>query len=620
MAIHGLGQGLERRDFLGLAGGAMAAAWLSGLPGQAFAQVGAQAGAQAGGDAAFGALLDRIFFASLLIEPQRATTLGLDTGARAVLRSRLDGEGRGANEASLAFYRDAQAAVSAVDPAGLNAQNRRNRAIVLHRFGEELAGARFDIDDPQMPFVIDQQRGAYFTIPDFLDNQHPILVAEDAEAYLARLAAFAIVLDDQTAEGARQAGMGRIPPAWAITLALGQMAKLRNVAPEHNGLVTSLVRRTTEKGLAGDWQRRAVSIVHDKVYPALDRQIALYRRLRAKSPAGDGIWRLKQGDAIYAAALGAATTTTLTPEAIHKIGLEQVAQISAELDTVLKAAGHTTGSIGARLSALNHAPEQLYPDTAEGRAQLIAGLNQSVAHMRTQLPRAFADIPNDPLTIRAVPAEIQDGAPNGYYNSASLDGSRPAIYWINLKSVGDWPKYSLPSLTYHEGIPGHHLQGGYAQGGGELPWILRDYFISAYGEGWALYAEQLGDELGGYQGIERAGYLQSFLFRAVRLVVDTGIHHYRWSREKATAYMVEKTGFTPARSQREIERYCTMIGQACSYKMGHTAWVANRRKAEKALGDKFDLAWFHGVLKEGAMPLSLLEARIDERIAERLKA
>jgi uncharacterized protein (DUF885 family) len=247
------------------------------------------------------------------------------------------------------------------------------------------------------------------------------------------------------------------------------MAKLRNVAPEHNGLVTSLVRRTTEKGLAekglaGDWQRRAVSIVHDKVYPALDRQMALYRRLRAKSPAGDGIWRLKQGDAIYAAALGAATTTTLTPEAIHKIGLEQVAQISAELDTVLKAAGHTTGSIGARLSALNHAPEQLYPDTAEGRAQLIAGLNQSVAHMRTQLPRAFADIPNDPLTIRAVPVEIQDGAPNGYYNSASLDGSRPAIYWINLKSVGDWPKYSLPSLTYHEGIPGHHLQGGYAQG------------------------------------------------------------------------------------------------------------------------------------------------------------
>ncbi len=262
-----------------------------------------------------------------------------------------------------------------------------------------------------------------------------------------------------------------------------------------------------------------------------------------------------------------------------------MADITGQLDTVLKAAGHTNGTVGERLSALNRASDQLYPDTAQGRTDLIAGLNKSVATMREKLPRAFADIPNDPLVIRAVPTDIQDGAPNGYYNSAPLDGSRPAIYWINLKSVNDWPKYTLPSLTYHEGIPGHHLQGGYAQGGGELPWILRDYFISAYGEGWALYAEQLGDELGGYNCIERADYLQSCLFRAVRLVVDTGIHHYRGSREKATAYMVEKTGFTQARSQREIERYCTMIGQACSYKIGHTAWVANRKKAQAALGD-----------------------------------
>ena len=603
--------GLERRGFLSLAGGAMAGTWLAGMPGLAFAQD--------TGDAAFVSLLDRIFWSSLLIEPERATGLGLDTGVRAPLRHRLDGAGHGAREASLAFYRDARAAVSAFDPAGLSAANKRNRAIVLHRLGEEMAGAPFDIHDPQTPFTVDQQRGAYFSIPDFLDNQHPIATLDDAEAYLDRLAAFAVVLDDETAEVARQAGKGRIPPAWAIDLALGQMGKLRSVAPAQSGLVTSLVRRTQEKGLAGDWQRRATAIVQDKVYPALDRQIALHRRLRAKSPAGDGIWRLKQGADIYAAALGAATTTTLTPEQVHQMGLDQVADITAQLDSVLKAAGHTTGSVGQRLSALNRSADQLYPDTAQGRTDLIAGLNKSVAAMREKLPRAFADIPNDPLVIRAVPTDIQDGAPNGYYNSAPLDGSRPAIYWINLKSVNDWPKYTLPSLTYHEGIPGHHLQGGYAQGGGELPWILRDYFISAYGEGWALYAEQLGDELGGYDGIERAGYLQSFLFRAVRLVVDTGIHHYRWSREKATAYMVEKTGFTQARSQREIERYCTMIGQACSYKIGHTAWVANRKKAQAALGDKFSLPWFHAVLKEGAMPLSMLEARIDERIAERLR-
>ena len=603
--------GLERRGFLLSAGSAMAGAWFARTPTLAFAQD--------TGDAAFVSLLDGIFWSSLVIEPQRATGLGLDTGTRAVLRHRLDAAGQGAMATATSFYRDARARVAAADPARLSAANRRNRDIVLHRIDDKLSGARFDIDDPQTPFTVDQQRGAYFAIPDFLDNQHPIQQADDAEGYLDRLAAFARVLDDQTAEVARQAGMGRIPPAWAIDLALGQMGKLRSVAPAESGLVSSLVRRAREKALPGDWHARATAIVTDKVFPALDRQMALHRQLRGKSVAGDGIWRLKRGDEIYAAALASATTTALSPEDVHKMGLAQVADISAQLDTVLKAAGHTTGTVGERLAALNRAGDQLYPDTAQGRTDLIAGLNKSVGAMREKLPRAFADIPNDPLVIRAVPTDIQDGAPNGYYNSAPLDGSRPAIYWINLKSVNDWPKYTLPSLTYHEGIPGHHLQGGYAQGGGQLPWILRDYFISAYGEGWALYAEQLADELGGYQGIEQAGYLQSFLFRAVRLVVDTGIHHYRWSREKATAYMVEKTGFTQARSQREIERYCTMIGQACSYKIGHTAWVANRKKAQAALGDKFSLPWFHAVLKEGAMPLSMLEARIDERIAERLR-
>jgi len=296
-----------------------------------------------------------------------------------------------------------------------------------------------------------------------------------------------------------------------------------------------------------------------------------------------------------------------------------VADITAKLDTILKSAGYTTGTVGERLTALNHAPDQLYPNTDEGRTALIASLNAGIATMVGRLPKAFNDIPSEKLEIRRVPPEIQDGASNGYYYSAALDGSRPAIYWINLKSVGDWPKYSLPALTYHEGIPGHHLQGGYSRAGGALPMYLKDYFISSYGEGWALYAEQLADELGAYSPIERAGYLQSFLFRAARLVIDTGLHHYKWSREKATDYMVQTVGFARPRSQREVERYCTLIGQACSYKMGHTAWVAARAKAQAALGDKFTLPWFHDILKEGAMPLFMLEKRIDERVQERLK-
>jgi uncharacterized protein (DUF885 family) len=237
--------------------------------------------------------------------------------------------------------------------------------------------------------------------------------------------------------------------------------------------------------------------------------------------------------------------------------------------------------------------------------------------MYGRLPQAFATVPSAPLEIRRVPPEIQDGASNGYYRRASLDGSRPAIYFINLKDMGDWPKFTLPTLSYHEGVPGHHLQISIAQESKDIPTLRKLGFFSAYSEGWALYAEQLADELGVYASdpLGRAGFLQSFLFRAARLVVDTGIHSKRWSREQATDYMVKTTGFARPRSQREVERYCTMMGQACSYKVGHTAWVRARTDAQKTLGPKFDLKQFHEILREGAMPLSILERRIRERTA-----
>jgi uncharacterized protein (DUF885 family) len=295
------------------------------------------------------------------------------------------------------------------------------------------------------------------------------------------------------------------------------------------------------------------------------------------------------------------------------MGLDQVAEISAELDTILKAQGFTTGSVAERLTALNARPEQNYPDTAEGRIELIKGLNEGLAHVTALLPNAFLNVTKAPLEIRAVPVEIQDGASNGYYRRAALDGSRPAIYFINLKSVGDWPKYTLPSLTYHEGHPGHHLQISTSQEA-EGPLIRKTTFFGAYSEGWALYAEQLADELGAYASpLERAGYLQSFLFRAARLVIDTGIHTKRWSREQATDYMVQAVGFARPRSQREVERYCTQPGQACSYKVGHASWVRARKRAQEIAGAKFDLKQFHEVIRAGAVPLTILERLVEER-------
>jgi uncharacterized protein (DUF885 family) len=353
------------------------------------------------------------------------------------------------------------------------------------------------------------------------------------------------------------------------------------------------------------------------VYPALDRQIAAMEQLKPTTRRGDGAQRLPNGEAIYAQALKEATTTNFTPAEVHQMGLDQVAQISAELDQILKSQGYSQGSVGERLNALGKSARQVWPETDAGRADLLTYLNGRIKDMYSRLPNAFATLPNQPLEIRRVPPEIQDGAANGYYRPATLDGSRPAIYFINLKDLGDWPKYTLPTLCYHEGVPGHHLQLSISQESKDIPKLRKTTFLSAYGEGWALYAEQLADELGVYAGdpIGRAGFLQSFLFRAARLVVDTGIHSKGWSREQGTDYMVRTTGYARPRSQREVERYCASMGQACSYKVGHTAWVRARDEAKKTLGSKFDIKHFHEVLREGAMPLSILERRIRERTA-----
>lgn len=601
---------MDRRQFLASSG--MTALAFAAEP--VWAKVGA-----ASGDKALLGLLDGMFQDGIAHSPEFATALGLDKGKLAPLRAQFSPYTKAERMRDLARNEHWLGRIKAVPAASLSDTGQRYQARVRYMLEQRAIGPKkFDVGGVQTPYPIYQQGGAYFEIPDFLNSTHPINDAHDCEAYLSRLSAFARVLDEDSQGQREDAGRGLLAPGWSIDLTLGQMHKLRSPAAPDSSMVASIAGRAKAKGIAGDWAARAAKIIDGAVYPALDRQIALMTELRGKTAPGDGAWRIKRGDEIYAAALAQATTTSLTPDEVHAMGLEQVADITGKLDAILKDAGMSQGSVAERLTALNHQGEQLYPDSAEGRKALIESLNAGIAEMWERLPQAFADIPRQPLEIRSVPVEIQDGASNGYYNRASLDGSRPAIYWINLKSVGDWPKYSLPALTFHEGVPGHHLQGSYSQLAGDLPMVLRNNFISSYGEGWALYAEQLADELGAYKGIERAGYLQSFLFRAARLVVDTGIHHKRWSREQATDYMVATTGFARPRSQREVERYCTMIGQACSYKIGHTAWVKNRARAQAALGDKFDLHWFHEILKEGVMPLSMLEARIDQRVKERL--
>ncbi|MGW8202717.1 DUF885 domain-containing protein [Sphingomonas bisphenolicum] len=596
---------MDRRQFLATTG---AVALTAGAP---------RALAQAAGsdDARLSAAFAAIFERQLDLSPSFVTSLGLDKGARAGAKSQLDDNSKSAMLKRLAATQGAIKELDSYKAASLSDAQRLNLDVILYALDQQtVAPAKFGLNSAVRPYRIFQQGGSYFSTPDFLNTAHTINAAADGDAYVARLEAFARNLRTDTALQRDEAARGYLAPGWSLDLTLGQMKKLRGQPAPDSSMVQSLVKRAAAKGIAGDWQAQAAAVVEKSIYPALDEQIAAIESLRGKTAAGDGIWRTPRGDEIYAAALKSATTTDLSADQIHAMGLEQVADISAQLDTILKGAGYSKGMIGERLAALNVEPSQLYADSTDGRAALLAQLNRDLDAMKARLPNAFTTIPDTALEIRAVPVEIQDGASNGYYNRAALDGSRPAIYFINLKDVGDWPKYGLPALTYHEGVPGHHLQISTAQTAGDIPMLRKTAFMSAYSEGWALYAEQLADELGGYATpLDRAGYLQSFLFRAARLVVDTGIHAKKWDVKQATDYMVEKTGFARPRCQREVERYCTQPGQATSYKVGHGVWTKVRADAQAVQGKAFDLKQFHAILEEGAMPLSMLEKRVAAR-------
>ena len=605
---------LNRRRLL--ASGA-AAAVAGALPPLSFAQ-------PAGSDATLVELLDRIFYAGIADSPEQATSLGLDTGARAGLRHRLDDRSFAFKQARLERDRINLAALRAIPRASLSPGRRVDHESVEFQLRTAVEGGRRypfgSVGGRFIPYVISQLNGAYRDVPDFLDNTHKVQTADDAEAYLDRLRAFPLAMDQDLERQKRDAAAGVFAPDFMLDLALAQLKSLRAAPAGQSVLVQSLARKAKEAGLAGDWAGRAEAMVTGEVFPAFDRQASLLQDLRVRAVHDAGVWRLPDGEAYYAAGLAAATTTTLAPAEVHQLGLDQVAEITGRLDALLKAQGMSKGTPAERLQALNDDPSQLYPNTDEGRVALIGQLNRQIDRMYQRLPEAFHTVPGTKVEVRRVPPFIQDGAANGYYQRAALDGSRPALYFINLKDTHEWPKFSLPTLTYHEAVPGHHLQISIQQQA-DLPLIRRTAGFSAYTEGWALYAEQLADEMGVYEGdpLGRAGFLQSFLFRAARLVVDTGIHAKRWSREQATDYMVASTGYARGRAAREIDRYCGWPGQACSYKVGHTVWTRLRGQAETALSQRFELKDFHDAgLNQGAVPLTVLEGVINDWIANRI--
>ncbi|MGQ3041777.1 MAG: DUF885 domain-containing protein [Brevundimonas sp.] len=564
--------------------------------------------------------MDRTFERTLDASPEAVTGFGLDKGARAAAKSRMTIPTLAEEEASRQLTRDFRTELGRIDRSKLHGVDAIRHDTLTTYYDSVIATYDVPYGQGGWPSIyrVSQQSGTYQSAPDFLDNQHTIETAADADAYVARIAQLGDVLTAETERMQEDFARGVIPPDFILAKTIGQQEGMARIAPGQSPMTNSVVRRTAERGLTGDWGAQVERLLTERVYPALAAQTAALKAFQPRAGHDPAVSRLPQGEQFYANALRLMTTTDMTADQIHDVGLAQVAELTARADQVLRGQGMTQGTVAERITAIGEDPAQVYPDTDAAKLELIEHLNGQMAAMARKLPNAFGRLPRATVEIKRVPPEIQDGAALGYYNSPSLDGSRPGIYWINLKDTGNWPKWSLPTLTYHEASPGHHLQIALQQESPSAPMLMNTIFFSAHGEGWGLYAEQLADELGAYEGdpLGQVGYLQSLMFRAVRLVVDTGLHARGWSRERAIQYMVDTCGRAGDAATSEIDRYCGWPGQATSYKVGHNEWVRLRENARQTLGARFDIKGFHDTtLAAGGVPLSVLGRLVDDWVA-----
>lgn len=565
------------------------------------------------------ALLDSIGENLLALSPESATSLGIDTGARAILRSRLSDRSQLGQERIAALLRADLARAEAVDTSVLTHSTRTSVEVVRSAYRVALDGFALPYGDVAVggwrntPYVVIQNVGAYLDVPRFLDSDHPVKTAADADAYLARLDSYAAQLDGELGRLKATAAQGVVAPDFLIDKATNQLKLSVEGAKRGGGLVESLTRRTTD--IPGNWGDRALAIAQQKVAPALERQLAELTAQRARATMDPGMWARPGGDEFYLWALRASTTTRMTPDEIHQMGLDQVKFLHAQMDTILKGLGYTQGSVGQRMIALSEDPRFLFPEGDPGRAEIMAFIQKRLDLIRSKMPQAFNTLVRGNVEVKRLPPEEEPGAPGAYGGAGSIDGTIPGKFWINLRTTKLHTKYDLPSLTHHEAIPGHVWQGEYSN---QLPLIRTMLAFNAYSEGWALYGEQLADELGVYKGdpVGRLGYLQSIAFRACRLVVDTGLHAKRWTREQAVKWFHETNGSKIEEVRSEVDRYCSWPGQACGYKVGHSEINRQRERAKAALGGRYDLKAFDDtVVKGGNVPLDVLAKNVDEYIA-----
>jgi len=596
---------LDRRVLLQAAIG-MALAAATGTAGAA-----AQGGTRSA-DAALAKLLQRTAENELRRSPEEATGLEFDTGANTGLRSRLD-------DRSLPAIADHRHAVDAtrtqlarIDRSSLSAAAQLDYDVAVFVYAtlaDQLGRYGFvDLNLRPSPYVVSQMNGAYYWLPDFLGSRHPLRSREDLDAYYARLSALATAIDQETERVRHDASLGVLLPSFTLATTLAQLQSLRATPAAQTAAIGPAIRRAADAGL-GDISDRSAQIYSKLIVPALSRQIDALRTLQDKAVDDAGVWSLPDGEAYYASALLSNTTTRTSATELHEQGLELVKELTSQLDRALRAEGYTDGAVVTRVDALNRDRRYLVADDDAGRERLLAAARAVIDKIRAKLPAGFKTIPNDPLEVRRIAPAIESGAPGAYYSEGAAGAA--ATFSLNLKAPVEMPLWRLPTLAHHEGIPGHHFQYSVLRAAGELSLFRRLVRFSAYTEGWALYAERVADELGVYRddAAGRIGLLQSELFRAGRIVVDTGIHARRWPREQAIRWMIENVGEQPSAAQREIDRYCVYPGQACSFMVGATQIRAARERTRQRLGTRFDVRDFHDlILRSGPVPLDLLHA------------
>ena len=558
----------------------------------------------------------RVFADYALKHPMLLTGLGL------LDATPFDFYNRDLDNLSVAFqlkearFLDRQLAIlRGYDQSSMARRQKLSRDVLDWFMADQKEANRFMFHD----YPVNQLSGIQSDLPDFMMNVHPLTRSKDARNYVTRVSKFGVAFD-QVLEGLRlRERKGIVPPRFVIDKVLVEMKGFVGTTPREHPLYTTFAARLDsmrgfDAAARGKLLARLEGEIQNTVYPAYGRLIEYCGHLATVATTDDGVWKLPDGDAYYDHCLRSNTTTDLPADTVHALGLREVVRIQAQMRDLLKARHYPTDPLAATMRGLAREPRFHYPVSDSGRSAIIADYQAIIDDADRRMGFLFNVRPKFGVQVKRIPEFKQATAPGAYYQSPSIGGKRPGVFYANLRDPNETERPGMRTLAYHEAVPGHHFQLTIAQELEGVAFFRRIIPFTAYAEGWALYAERLGLEYGFHRdAFDSLGALQAELFRAVRLVVDTGIHRKRWAREQAIGYMVENTGMPESEVVTEIERYIVDPGQACAYKVGQLKIIELRQRAMDRLGPRFDIRKFHDVvLTNGALPLTILERVVED--------